>query len=369
MVRRLGWSTMIAALSVIAGCGAAVAQGASSPPAVSVSPATIRQVTETGDLIGRVTAINKVDIVARLPGFIEERYFTEGQQVKAGDLLFRIEQATYKAAVDQQRANLAKAKAAEVNAVLQLQRGRELLHNQNIPQATVDQRAADEAAAQANVLQAEALLQQAEINLGYTEIRSPIDGRIGLAIFTVGNLVDPSSGKLATIVSQDPIYVVFQSSERDILEYKRRIAEYKDGHVTVHIKLPNGNAYPHPGLTNLLDIQVDATTDTVLVRAQVPNPEGLLIPGGIVGVTVERGAPRSAVVVPQSAVLLDQAGRYVLVVDETKKVELRRVTTGVEQGRDVVVTNGLKQGELVIVEGIQKVRPGQVVAASVVPGN
>jgi membrane fusion protein (multidrug efflux system) len=369
MLRRLGWSTIIAALCVIAGCGCAVAQGASSPPAVSVSPATLRQVTETGDLIGRVTAIDKVDIVARVPGFIEERYFTEGQKVKTGDLLFRIEQATYKAAVDQQRANLAKAKAAEVNAALQLQRGRELLHNQNIPQATVDQRAADEAAAQANVLQAEALLQQAEINLGYTEIRSPINGRIGIANFTVGNLVDPSSGKLATIVSQDPIYVVFQSSERDILEYKRRIAEYKDGHVTVHIRLPNGNAYPHPGLTNLLDIQVDATTDTVLVRAQVANPEGLLIPGGVVGVTVERAAPRSALVVPQSAVLLDQAGRYVLVVDEAKKVELRRVTTGVEQGRDVVVTNGLKQGELVIVEGIQKVRPGQVVAASVVPGN
>jgi len=354
-------------MSFIAHCGAATAQGALPPPAVSVTPAANRQVTETGDLIGRVTAINKVDIVARVPGFIEERYFTEGQQVKTGDLLFRIEQATYKAAVDQQRANLAKAKATEVNAALQLERGRELLHNQNIPQATVDQRAADEAAAQANVLQAEAMLQQAEINLGYTEIRSPIDGRIGLAVFTVGNLVDPSSGKLATIVSQDPIYVVFQSSERDILEYKRRIAEYKEGHVTVHIKLPNGNAHPHPGLTNFLDIQVETGTDTVLVRAQVPNPEGLLVPGGIVGVTVERGVARSALVVPQSAVLLDQAGRYVLVVDEAKKVELRRVTTGVEQGRDVVVTEGLKPGELVIVEGIQKVRPGQVVTASIVP--
>src|SRR6266516_6399494 len=364
----LGLRAAIGALCFMAWCGAATAQGV-PPPAVSVTPAATRQVTETGDLIGRVTAINKVDIVARVPGFIEERYFTEGQQVKTGDLLFRIEQATYKAAVDQQRANLAKAKAAEVNAALQLQRGRELLHNQNIPQATVDQRAADEAAAQANVLQAEALLQQAEINLGYTEIRSPIDGRIGLAIFTVGNLVDPSSGKLATIVSQDPIYVVFQSSERDVLEYKRRIADYKDGHVTVHIKLPNGNPYPHPGLTNFLDIQVETGTDTVLVRAQVPNPEGLLLPGGIVGVTVERGVPRSALVVPQSAVLLDQAGRYVLVVDEAKKVELRRVTTSVEQGRDVVVTEGLKPGELVIVEGIQKVRPGQVVTANVVPGS
>ena len=114
---------------------------------------------------------------------------------------------------------------------------------------------------------------------------------------------------------------------------------------------------------------MDANTDTVAVRAQVPNPEVLLIPGGVVGVTVERGAPRSALVIPQSAIQLDQAGRYVLVVDEAKKVELRRVTTGVEQGRDVVVTEGLKQGELVIVEGVQKVRPGQVVAANVVPGN
>jgi hypothetical protein len=129
-------------------------------------------------------------------------------------LLSRIEQATYKAAVEQQRANLAKAKATEVNAALQLERGKELVGKQNIPQATVDQRAADEAAAQANVLAAKAMLDQAEINLGYTEIRSPINGRIGLANFTVGNLIDPSSGKLATIVSQDPIYVIFQASER-----------------------------------------------------------------------------------------------------------------------------------------------------------
>jgi len=139
--------------------------------------------------------------------------------------------------------------------------------------------------------------------------------------------------------------------------------------VTVHVRLPNGTAYPHPGVTNFLDVEVDPTTDTLAVRAQLPNPEGLLIPGGIVGVTVERGAPTSALVVPQSAVQLDQAGRYVLLVDGAKKVELRRVTTGAEQGRDIVVTSGLKEGEQVIVEGIQKVHPGQVVTATVVPGN
>ena len=244
------------------------------------------------------------------------------------------------------------------------------MRNNNIPQSTLDQREADWHSAQANVLAAQALLEQAQINLGYTEIRSPIDGRIGLATFTVGNLVQPSSGRLATVVSQDPIYVIFQASERDVIAYKRRLAAAteKNPHVTIHIKLPDGSMYAHSGETNFLDVQVDTNTDTVSVRAQVPNPELLLIPGGIVGVTVERGAPKSALVIPQSAVQLDQAGNYVLVVDAAKKVEQRRITTGVEQGRDVVVTDGLKEGELVIVEGIQKVRPGQVVTATVVAG-
>ncbi|MEA2961389.1 MAG: rane fusion protein multidrug efflux system [Alphaproteobacteria bacterium] len=367
----LGWPAAVGALALFVCSGAAMGQGAPPPPAVSVIPVASRQVTETGEFLGRVTAIDKVDIVARVAGFIEERNFTEGQKVKTGDLLFRLEQATYKAAVEQQRANLAKAKATAVNTALQLQRGQELVRNQNIPQSTLDQRAADDAAAQAEVMQAQALLDQAQINLGYTEIRSPIDGRIGLAIYTVGNLVSPSSGTLATIVSQDPIYVIFQASERDVLDYSRRIAESADKspHVVIHVKLPNGTTYPHPGLSNFLDVQVDATTDTVAVRAKLPNPDGVLIPGGIVGVTVERGAPRSALTVPQSTVLLDQAGRYVLVVDSAKKVELRRITTGVDQGRDIVVTSGLKEGELVIVEGIQKVHPGQIVTATVVPGN
>jgi membrane fusion protein (multidrug efflux system) len=360
----------LATLALLACCGAAAAQGA-PPPAVLVTPVMNHQITQTGSFVGRVVAIDKVDIVARVSGFIEERNFTEGQIVKKGDLLFRIEQDTYRAAVDQQNANLAKAKATEVNANLQLHRSQELVKNQNVPQATVDQLAAAEQAAQADILQAQALLEQAQINLGYTEIRSPIDGRIGLANFTVGNLVTPSSGSLATIVSQDPIYVTFQASEADVIEYRRRVAESasKNPHVTIHIKLPNGVIYSHPGETNFLDVQVETDTDTVTARAQLANPDGLLIPGGIVSVLVDRGAPQSVLVVPQSAVLLDQAGSYVLVVDEAKKVEQRRITRGVEQGRDVAVTNGLKEGELVIVEGIQKVRPGQTVAASIVPGN
>jgi membrane fusion protein (multidrug efflux system) len=362
--------SLVGVFALITCGGTAIAQGPSLP-AVSVKPVVSRQVTQTADFVGRVVATDKVDIVARVPGFIKERTFTEGQPVKTGDLLFRIEQDTYKAAVDQQRANLAKAKATEVNAALQLERGKYLVQNQNIPQSTLDQRAADESAAQADVLQAQALLEQAQINLGYTEIRAPIDGRVGLATFTVGNLVEPSSGRLATIVSQDPIYVTFQASERDVINYKHRLAASggKNRHLPIHIKLPDGTVYQHPGITNFLDVQVETNTDTVVVRAQVPNPEGLLIPGGIVGVLVDTEAPKSALVVPQAAIQIDQAGRYVLVVDDLKKVELRRVTTGIEQGRDIVVTEGLKQSELVIVEGIQKVHPGQIVSPGVVPDN
>jgi membrane fusion protein, multidrug efflux system len=364
------WKAAICALSIAASCSVAAAQGAPPPPAVSVTPVVSREVTETIDYIGRLTAIDKVDIVARVQGFLEERNFKEGQYVKKGDLLFRIEQATYKAAVEQARATLAKAKANEVNAKLQFERGKELVRNQNIPQATVDQREADEQAARASIMEAQAALDQAEINLGYTEIRSPIDGRIGLAIVTEGNLVQLSSGKLATIVSQDPIYVTFQVSQRNLLDYFRRRAEDpgKSTQVNVRIKLPNGTIYPHPAVSDFLDVQVDPTTDTVTVRATVPNAEHVLIPGGVVGVTVERGAPKSALTIPQAAVLLDQAGRYVLVVGADKKVEQRRVTTGAEQGRNIVVTDGLKEGEQVIVEGIQKVRSGQLVTTTVVPG-
>src|SRR5215472_3186264 len=177
------WAISFGMLALLAFESEVASQGV-PPPAVTVKPVMNRQVTDTGTFVGRIVPIDKVEIVARVPGFIEERTFTEGQLVKKGDLLFRIEQATYKAAVEQAQAALARAKATEVNAKLQLERGKELVRNNNIPQSTVDQRAADEAAAQAGVMEAQAALDQAQINLGYTEIRSPIDGRIGLEIFT-----------------------------------------------------------------------------------------------------------------------------------------------------------------------------------------
>lgn len=356
--------------SMVLTAGGASAQQAPPAPTVIVAPVRSQQIAETSNFVGRVTAIDKVDIVARVPGFIEQRYFTEGQLVKKGDLLFRIEQDTYQAAVAQAQANLARSKAVEVNAAAQLARGKTLLSKEFAPKATVDQQTAAQQSAAADILQTQAALKQAQINLGYTEIHSPIDGRIGIARYTVGNLVGPNTGTLATIVSFDPIYVLFPASERDVLDFKRRLLAggAQNGRVSVRVRLPDGKLYPEAGIANFLDIQADPNTDTVNVRAQFPNQEALLVPGGIVGVEIERGAPRPVLLVPQAALQLDQQGLYALVVDAANKVELRRVTTGAERGGDIVVAGGLKAGERVIVEGVQKVRPGQTVAASAAAG-
>jgi membrane fusion protein (multidrug efflux system) len=216
--------------------------------------------------------------------------------------------------------------------------------------------------AAASILEAQAALEQAEINLGYTEIHAPIAGRIGRADLSVGNLVGPDSGVLATIVSQDPIYVTFPVSQRQLLAHRG-----ERGEPVVRVTLPDGTLYEHAGRLNFLDVQVDPGTDTVTVRAELPNPDRVLVDGQFVGVRVERGEPERVLAVPQAALQLDQAGPYVLVVGGDDKVEARRVTLGDAEGAQVVVEGGLNQGERIIVEGIQKVRPGMTVAVSEAP--
>jgi multidrug efflux pump subunit AcrA (membrane-fusion protein) len=204
-----------------------------------------------------------------------------------------------------------------------------------------------------------AKLDQARINLGYTEIRAPIAGRISRANFSVGNFVGPGSGVLARIVSQDPIYVTFPVSQRELLAHRDEV-----GTPVVKVTLPDGTHYEYPGKLNFLDIRVDPGTDTLTVRAEMPNPDRTLIDGQFVGVRVERGTPRQMLAVSQAAVQVDQAGPYVLVVGADDKVEERRVKLGLAEGVQVVVEGGLNEGDRVIVEGIQKVRPGMAVAVS-----
>jgi membrane fusion protein, multidrug efflux system len=362
---QIAFRTAAVLIALAAGSDHLVRAAPQAPaPAVTVAQATLGSITPSASYVGRVQAVNTVNLVARVSGFLQQQHFKEGQRVKTGDLLFTIEQDTYQAAVDQSQANVDKAKATERNADLQLQRSQQLLRTNTVPQSTVDQDLANQQSARADVEAAQAALRQAQINLGYTEIRAPIDGRIGMALITLGNFVSPTSGTLATIVSQDPMYVLFPVSAQVVLDYKQRMAGNKgaSGSVVVHIRLPNGRDYPHTGSVNFLDIQVNQGTDTVAVRAEFPNPEGWLIAGQIVDVTVEADEPKQALLIPQAALQLDQSGPYVLVVGSDNKVEQQRVKLGAVEGSDIVIEQGLKQGDRVIVQGIQKVRPGMVVA-------
>jgi membrane fusion protein (multidrug efflux system) len=341
------------------------AQAQTPPPAPSVGvvPATVKGVAQGYNFVGRIKAIDIVQLRARVEGFLEKVLFREGDDVKQGQLLYQIEKDQLQAQVEQAKANVASAQATELNAQLQFNRSSELVKNQNVSQATVDTNRANLDSAKAAILQTQAALDQANINLSYTDITSPIDGRIGISVYTQGNLVNPASGVLDTIVSQDPIYVLFPVSVRQ-LEEIRAARQQENGSlikIEILVRLANGKEYGHPGVWNYTDPQVDQTADTVTMRATMPNPERMLIDGQFVTVEVKERQQQPRLVVPQAALQVDQAGYYVLVVGPDHKVEQHRVQTGPNQDTDVVIQSGVKEGDQVIVEGVQKVRPGQVV--------
>src|SRR5438094_3097657 len=338
-------------------------------PAVGVRLAAMKGVSQSFEFVGRIKATNKVDVRARIEGFLEKVVFREGQDVKAGDLLYQIEKVQFQAQVDQAKANLASAEADATNAQLQYNRQFELARHQFSPQATVDQNKAALDTGRAKILQTQAALTQAQVNLDYTDIRSPIDGRIGRTAYTVGNLVNPSSGVLATIISQDPIYLLFPVSVREleIIREARRNEEGGLAKIEIRIRLSDGKDYPQRGVWNLTDPQVDQQTDTLIMRATIPNPARQLIDGQFVTAETRERREEPRLVVPQAALQVDQSGNYVLVVDDQHKVEQRRIQTGPNQDTDVVVTSGLREGEKVIVDGIQKVRPGQTVQEAALP--
>jgi membrane fusion protein (multidrug efflux system) len=354
----------------LAGCGKTQQAAAPPPPppAVGVQLAQMKGVTPSYAFVGRIKAVNTVQLRARVEGFLEKVLFTEGQQVKTGDLLYQIEKTQYQAAVDQANANLAAAEAVELNAQLQFNRSSELVKTQAVAQTTLDQNRANLESAKASILQNKAALSIAQENLGYTDIASPIDGRIGLTTYTEGNLVNAASGVLATIVSDDPIYVEFPVSNRQIADIRAAQNQDTGGpiNIKVLIQLPNRKEYGHPGVWNYIGNQVDQQTDTLLVRATLPNPERQLVDGAFVTVEVKESEEQPRLVIPRSALQLDQAGTYVLVVDKDQKVEVKRVTTGEAVNTEIAIASGLEAGDAVIVDGVQKVRPGQVVEATVI---
>lgn len=350
-------------LPLLAACEERKPAAAPPKPAVGVRPAMLKGVQRSFEFVGRIKAVEMVQVRARVEGFLENVLFREGQDVKAGDPLYQIEKVQFQAQVDQAKANLAAAEAEVTNARLQYARHAQLAKDQYTPQAQLDQAKAALDTGLAKVLQMQAILKQAEVNLDYTDIRSPITGRIGRTAYTLGNLVNPASGVLATIVSQDPIYVQFPVSVRD-LETIREARRKEDGglaKIEIRVRLPDGREYPQRGVWNLTDPQVDQQTDTLIMRATMPNPDRRLVDGEFVTAAIRERQEEPRLVVPQAALQIDQSGYYVLVVGAEHKVEQRRIQTGPNQDTDIVVTSGLREGENVIVDGIQKVRPGQVV--------
>ena len=333
--------------------------GRSAPlPAVTVISVQPTAVTPGFDFSGRVVAVEEVQLRARVTGFLDQQLFTEGSDVERGDPLFVIEKAQFEAEVARADAEVVRARALLAEAQATLGRTQEAAKSGSVSEQKLDQAIAAERRARAELLTAEAKLKIAKLNLSYTQIRAPIAGRIGRADFSVGSSVGPDSGVLATIVSQDPIYVTFPVSQRQLLVHRG-----ERGDPTVRVTLPDGTPYEHPGKLNFLGVRVDPGTDTVTVRAELPNPDRVLADGQPVGIRVERGEPEQVLSIPQAAVLLDRAGPYVLVV-AGDMIESRRVTLGDEAGTQVVIREGLQQGERVIVEGVQKVRPGMVVGVS-----
>lgn len=364
-----------AALALLLAAGPATAQfGPQGPPAVGVMTAERRPVTEAIEFVGRIEATDRVNIRARVTGFLQERLFREGGDVNQGETLYRIERAPFEAQVEQAQANLAAANARLENARVALARARDLRQTGAGTQVSLDNAQAAERTEAANVLAAQASLRVAQINLGYTDIEAPIAGQIGRSNLSVGNVVGPDAGNLATIVSQDPMRVAFAVSQRTALEMRNRFETRGGADATiVRIRTTDGRLYPEPGRIDFIDNQIDRNTDTILVRALIPNPirrlqtgevsvsPRELVDGQFVSVTVEGAEPVMAIALPRAAVLQDQQGSFVFVVGENNVATRRNVTLGRSSAETAVIEGGLNGGETVVVEGLQRVRPGQPV--------
>src|SRR5436305_4580250 len=344
------------------------------PPAVGVVRAERQQITQTDEFIGRIQAVGRVALVARVTAFLEKRLFVEGAEVKKGDLLYQLEQPPFQAQVDFNKANVAQLEAQHRNAQLTLERAQYLLKTVAGQQSNVDSALAQERSLAAQIEGAKAQLETAEINLGYTEIRAPIDGKISATEVTEGNVVSPTSGTLANLVSQDPMYVLFPVSTREGLDLRDRYQPQGGfSAVVLKLRLPDGRIYGQEGKLDYVSPTIATNTDTVTVRGVVPNPliPGMppngpapreLFDGEFVTVMQEGVEPITVLAIPRAAVLSDQQGDYVYVVDAQNKAQRRPIQLGQSTPSTAVVSNGLKEGELVISEGLQRVRPGEVVS-------
>jgi multidrug efflux system membrane fusion protein len=358
-------STTLALASLGCDSNAAPAAGGPPPAEVSIAPVLNKTVHAWDDFTGRISAVESVDLRPRVSGYIERVAFEEGQDVQRGDLLFVIDPRPYQAALAQAEAQLEAARSAARLARAQDARAQSLIEAKVISREEFEARRAASAQGDAGVRAAEAAVATARLNLQFTQVRAPIAGRVGRALVTEGNLAQADATLLASLVSIDPVYVDFESDEQTFLRYG---AKAREGGNAVKVGLANEEGYPHAGQLDFVDNRVDPRTGTIRARAVLPNPDRLFTPGLFARVQLEGSQAFPAVLVDDRAVLTDQDRKYVYVVGADNLAVRRDVTLGRMAEGLRVVTAGLKPGDRVVVDGVQKIFfPGMPVKATAVP--
>jgi membrane fusion protein, multidrug efflux system len=374
---RLVLPVIAAAALAITACSRGGAQaGAPPPPEVDAAQVVVKPVGQWDEFSGRIAATDAVDVRARVSGYIDRIAFKEGTEVKAGDLLFVIDPRPYRAAYDSAVAQLARAHAAEQLAQEQEQRAQALIAAKAISREEFDTRRAGSTQSSADVRAAEAAVATAKLNLGFTEVRSPIAGRVSRAMLTLGNLAQADQSVLTSVVSQDPVYVYFQPDEQTFLRYAElaRKGERAKSANPVRVGLATDKDYPYTGTVNFINNQVDPATGTINLRAVVPNPDRIFTPGLYARVQLEGSADLTAILIDDKAVMTDQDRKYVYVVGPENKAVRKDVTLGGFADELRIVRSGLGANDKVIVAGLQNiflpntpVKP-RIVAMGALPG-
>jgi membrane fusion protein (multidrug efflux system) len=362
--RRLGMMICVSSLA-LAACGEKE-QPAPPPPAVGVVTLKLESAPLLNELPGRISAVETSEVRPQISGVIRRRLFTEGSYVRAGQVLYEIEDAPYRAALAQAQGNLANAQANISATALQAQRYKDLVGINAVSKQEADNANATAQQARGNVAAQRAAVQAAQVNQGFTRIRAPISGRIGRSLYTAGALVQAGQADaLSTIQRTDQVFVDLSQSAAQLLDLKEAM---RSGGVTqgdaarVKLLLPNGKTYPIEGRLQFSEVTVDSTTGAVTLRAIFPNPDGLLLPGMYARAQLVEGQRAKAILAPQQGITRDPRGRATaMVVGAQNKVEVRTVETDRAIGDKWIVTSGLKPGDQLIVEGLVNLRPGTVV--------
>jgi membrane fusion protein (multidrug efflux system) len=331
------------------------------PPGVTVSPVINGYVVNSKEIIGQTVAYDSVDLTARVKGFLLKKNFEEGHMVTKGQLLYEIEKDEYIADVEGAQAQLTRTEAALMNANIEYERQKKLISEDATARRTYDDAVAGKMIAEANVRDAKAALAKAKLNLSYTDVKAPFDGRIGLATYSVGNMVGPDSSKLANVVNLNPMRVEFNINELDILKLNLKSAkDHKDAGTVLIVKLKfqNNTMYNTSGKIEFSSNVVNSRTGTLMVQAVFDNKEHILVPGMYVRVVLIDPDKIKALLIPQQSIMEDQTGKYVFKVGADNKIARANVKVGIKSGPNIQIIEGLKENDRVIIDGIQKVRPG-----------